>query len=63
MDKAENHLRIAVNTTCTADVDNYSWLLVLDAEVRRRLSYQSEGSCVMHGKHGFPLLVGHLVMI
>lgn len=56
----KENLRIAVDATCTADVNDNPRLLVLDPEVRGGLAHESERRCVVHSNHGIPLLVRHL---
>lgn len=57
----EDPLRIAVDSTRAADVDDAPRLAVLDPKVRRGCSHELERCSVVQGQDGVPLLVGHLV--
>lgn len=56
----EIDVRVSVDTTRTANVDNHSGLLVLDAEVRGCGADEAEWRCIVYGQHGVPLLIRHL---
>lgn len=49
-----------MNAARTADVDNHTGLLVLDAEIRRCSADELERRRVMHCKHHVPLLIRDL---
>ena len=57
------HLRISVDTTCTADIDDIPWLPILDSKVWRCGSDKPEWRCVVECNYRVPLLVSHLRLV